>query len=92
MSAAESCTVVSWCDQPAGHGDRHVRLVGLVEPSGFNTVSAVLVTVEAGPAESEPLPVVALGGKLAPSASVRLTWAEAATLAQLLADAQRRYG
>jgi hypothetical protein len=50
------------------------------------------VIVEAGPAESEPLPVVALGGKLAPSASVRLTWAEAATLAHLLADAERRYG
>jgi hypothetical protein len=62
MNATESCTVVSWCDQPAGHRDRHVRLVGLVEPSGFNTISAILVTVEAGPAESEPLPVVGGGG------------------------------
>jgi hypothetical protein len=40
------------------------------------------------------LPVVSPGGKLAAPlrASVRLTWSEAATLARLLADAERRYG
>jgi hypothetical protein len=58
---ADRCAL-DWCQQPAGHApENHVRLVDLVEPTPFNsTVEAVLVTIEAGAGEVDPLPVVTL--------------------------------
>jgi hypothetical protein len=36
---------VPWRDQPAGHADGHVKLVGLVGRRGFNTRSAATADV-----------------------------------------------
>jgi hypothetical protein len=89
---AEHCDV-PWCQQPSGHTDNHVHLVGLVEPAPWSDVSAVLVSVQCGPDEREPLPVIGVGSKLTtPHVQVRMTWAECAMLVRLLADAERCYG
>ena len=81
---AETCDL-SWCDQPPHHDGRHIRHAGLVQPTPWNTVAAVLVTIEAGAQETDPLPVVSLVGKHTPRLSARLTWREAGSLANLLA-------
>ena len=88
----EGCQV-DWCQEPAGHSTNHVRLVGVIEPTPSRSdVSAVLVSVQCAPDEREPLPVLGVGSKLTvPHVQARLTWAEAATLARLLADAAKRY-
>jgi hypothetical protein len=89
---AEPCDL-SWCQQSRGNQDNHVRLVGLVEPTPWSDVSAVVVSVQAGQQETAPLPVIGVGSKLTtPHVQARMTWAEFATMARLLADAERRYG
>ena len=81
-----------WCDEPAGHGDSHRHHVGEVLLDGYNRPSALALTVECGPAEVDPLPVLTLGTRTgAPYVQVRLTWAQAERLADLLADAATRY-
>ena len=77
---------LDWCTNRRGHRDQHVRVVGVVEPTPFNNnVQAVLVTVEAGRGEVDPLPVVALAGDGESfRRSVRLDWREAEALAGLL--------
>jgi hypothetical protein len=87
----ERCQV-DWCQEPAGHTTNHVALVGVVEPTPWSDVSAVVVSVQCGPDEREPLPVLGVGSKLTvPHVQARMTWAEAATLAGLLTGAARRY-
>jgi len=83
-----SCTL-AWCTNRRGHHDNHVNVIGVVEPTPFNnTVQAVLVTVECGRAEVDPLPVVTLvGDGEASRRPVRLGWREALTLARMLVRA-----
>ena len=87
---AEHCDV-PWCQQPASHlPENHLRLVAVVEPSTWNSISAVLVTVEAGWGEADPMPVLTMAGKdgdRVTRRSVRLTWREAAALAGWLVRA-----
>jgi hypothetical protein len=85
-TGAEGCEL-DWCQQPAGHApENHVHLVGVVEPTPFdNHTQAVLVTVEAGHDEVDPLPVVTLVGDGETSRRpVRLDWREAVHLARAL--------
>ena len=81
-----SCAVLGWCQQPPEHDGNHVRLVGLVEPSP--STSTVLVTIEAGPGETEPLPVLTLAGLTERGRvirlSARMTWREAGELGGLI--------
>jgi hypothetical protein len=84
---------VDWCQEPAGHTTNHVAFVGVVEPTPWSDISAVVVSVQCGPHETKPLPVVGSGSKLTtPHVQARLTGAGCATLGRLLADAERRYG
>jgi hypothetical protein len=60
---AEHCDV-PWCQQPASHlPENHMHLVAVVEPSTWNSINAVLVTVEAGRAETDPMPVLTMAGR-----------------------------
>ena len=84
---------VNWCGEPGGHAGNYVAFVGLVEPTPASNLSALLVSVQCGPHETKPLPVVGSGSKLTtPHVQARLTGAGCATLGRLLADAERRYG
>jgi hypothetical protein len=81
-----------WCDEPAGHEGNHRHHVGEVPLDGYNRPSALAVTVECGPAEVDPLPVLTLGTRTgAPYVQVRLTWPQAGRLSDLLAGAARWY-
>jgi hypothetical protein len=84
---AEHCDV-PWCQQPASHlPENHMHLVAVVEPSTWNSINAVLVTVEAGWAETDPMPVLTMAGRdgdRVTRRSVRLTWSEAEALADWL--------
>jgi hypothetical protein len=87
---AESCAL-DWCTNRRGHTDNHVRVVGVVEPTGWSEYQAVIVTCEAGRPETDPLPVLALVGK-DPRHTVRMEWPEAARVADLLARAAEQHG
>jgi hypothetical protein len=67
--------------------------IGEVIPESYNLAGALAVTVECGLAESTPLPVVAVGAAVErrPWIQARLSWDQASRLADLLADARRRY-
>ena len=81
---AERCDV-PWCQQPASHlPENHVRVIAVVGPSTWNIVSAVLVTLEAGWGEADPMPVLTLAGKDTANHVVRQTWREATALAASL--------
>jgi hypothetical protein len=56
----------------------------VVGPSTWNIVSAVLVTLEAGWGEADPMPVLTLAGKDTANHVVRQTWREATALAASL--------
>jgi hypothetical protein len=61
--------------------------VAVIEPSTWNAVAAVLVTLEAGWGETDPMPVLTMAGKDGDRVtrhSVRLTWCEAEALADWL--------
>jgi hypothetical protein len=82
---AEHCQL-DWCTNRRGHTDNHLRVIGVVEPTAWSEYQAVIVTVEAGRGETDPLPVLTLVGKDARHA-VRMEWREAEALADLLARA-----
>ena len=85
---ADRCQL-DWCTARRGHHGHHVRVIDVVEPTRFdNNVQAVIVTIEAGRGEIEPLPVVTLvGDGESFRRAVRLDWSEASALAGLLARA-----
>jgi hypothetical protein len=76
-----------WCDGPAGHDGSHRAHLGEVALASYNTAREIGVSVECGPAETVPLPVLAIGPVI-----VRLDWAQADALTGLLLNAARRYG
>ena len=82
----DGCSL-DWCTNRRGHTDNHVRVIDVLEPTPFNNnVRAVIVTVEPGRGEVDPLPVVTLvGDGESFRRSVRLDWREAEALAGLLA-------
>lgn len=84
-----------WCEyaDARNHPDNHVAHVGEVTTTVFPTNRVVVVTVEAGLAESMPLPVLAVGysTREGGAVTVRLTWTELERLAAMLLDGKRRY-
>ena len=83
---------VDWCGEPGGHAGNHRRILGEVTCPEYNKASAILVSVEAAPAETDPLPVLTLVSRLGITLeTVRLDWAANSRLVSLLGDAASRF-
>jgi hypothetical protein len=86
-------THVLWCDESHGHPGPHHHFIGDVVLDVDNQTRLVLVAVECGPDETDPLPVLRLGIRAgAPITIVRPTWEQAARLVAPLRDTIRRFG
>ena len=90
-SIPPSCTV-NWCGEPSGHAGQHKRILGEVTCPKDNKASAIVVSVESGPTEVDPLPVVTLITAFGvPIAATRLDWVGSARLGALLSEAVTRF-
>ena len=83
---------VDWCGEAGGHAGNHRRVLGEVAVPEYNKASAVVVSVEGGPAEVKPLPVLTFITALGvPIAATRLDWVGSARLGGLLSEAVTRF-
>lgn len=87
MNRAQRCP--RFCDEVEGHAGNHRGYVAEVVPEVFSP-AMVSVTVECGPAETTPLPVVSLSTRTGHPVA-RLSWADAEELVKALTAAATRW-
>jgi hypothetical protein len=89
MSRRDGSCILRWCDERLEHRGDHVGYVHDLFGAPENIGVTLSLTIECGPAENKPLPVLTVGN--GNYAQFRTSWSQCRALARWLADTADRH-